>query len=171
MEVRMFNWVSYNCGTFLFVIAVSTPYINGIFPFLFRNMFHDKKNTDAIKLAQMVEYVRRQMQHLDSLNSKQLLTTGMVEWLPFQANNNTKASSHEIAVPWIALSRRYSRKSLFGIALPHCNRILNPEKVIVVIWNPQWNVDPKILESSYSLVDQILLKSLKKRTKTIHRSK
>ena len=62
-------------------------------------MFHDKKNTDAIKLAEIVDYVRRQTQHLDSLDSKQILTTGLVEWLPFRDNDLEKDSSHEVVVP------------------------------------------------------------------------
>ena len=62
-------------------------------------MFHDKKNTDAIKLAEMVEYVRRQVRHLDTQDSKQLLTTGVVDWLPFKKREVEKISLHEAAIP------------------------------------------------------------------------
>lgn len=66
---------------------------------LWRNMFHDKKNTDAVKLAEMVEYVRRQVRHLDTQDSKQLLTTGVVNWLPFKKSEAKKMSQHEAAIP------------------------------------------------------------------------
>ena len=51
---------------------------------LWRNMFHDKKNTDAENLAKFVDYVRRQIVHLENINSEVLLTTGQIEWLPFE---------------------------------------------------------------------------------------
>lgn len=51
---------------------------------LWRNMFHDKKNTDASNLASFVDYVRRQILHFENIDSEKLLTTGYIEWLPFQ---------------------------------------------------------------------------------------
>ncbi|XP_001626102.3 ubiquinol-cytochrome-c reductase complex assembly factor 1 [Nematostella vectensis] len=50
---------------------------------LWRNMFHDNR-TDAVQLASMVEYVRRQVQHLDGLDSKEILETGQITWLPLR---------------------------------------------------------------------------------------
>jgi len=47
-------------------------------------MVYDKRNTDARELANLVEYVRRQVQHLDNVDSEELLTTGQVPWLPFR---------------------------------------------------------------------------------------
>jgi cytochrome b pre-mRNA-processing protein 3 len=47
-------------------------------------MFYDKRKTDASQLANLVEYVRRQVQYLDNLDSEELLTTGVVLWLPFR---------------------------------------------------------------------------------------
>lgn len=65
---------------------------------LWRNMFHDKQNTDAIKLAEMVDYVRRQVRHLDRLDSKQFLETGEVKWLPLVEKDAKKTIVHgEIA--------------------------------------------------------------------------
>ncbi|XP_031556466.1 ubiquinol-cytochrome-c reductase complex assembly factor 1-like [Actinia tenebrosa] len=51
---------------------------------LWRNMFYDKRQTDASQLANLVKYVRRQVQHLDNLDPEELLTTGKVPWLPFR---------------------------------------------------------------------------------------
>lgn len=51
---------------------------------LWRNMFLDKKNTDASNLANFVDYVRRQILHLDNIETEKLLTTGYIEWLPFK---------------------------------------------------------------------------------------
>lgn len=57
---------------------------------LWRNMFHDKKNTDASNLASFVDYVRRQIFYLESIDSEKLLTTGHIEWLPFEESSEDK---------------------------------------------------------------------------------
>lgn len=66
---------------------------------LWRNMFHDKQHTDAIKLAEMVDYVRRQVCHLDRLDSKQLLETGEICWLPLKKKEVKKPSFHGDIAP------------------------------------------------------------------------
>ncbi|KAM3921208.1 ubiquinol-cytochrome c reductase complex assembly factor 1 [Leptodactylus fuscus] len=48
---------------------------------LWRNLF-DKKCDDPRQLELMVEYVRKQMQYLDSLDGEDLLLTGEVSWRP-----------------------------------------------------------------------------------------
>jgi cytochrome b pre-mRNA-processing protein 3 len=53
---------------------------------IWRNMFHNKKNTDASNLARFVEYVRKQVLHLENIDSEKLLTTGEIEWLPFKGH-------------------------------------------------------------------------------------
>ncbi|XP_028404687.1 ubiquinol-cytochrome-c reductase complex assembly factor 1-like [Dendronephthya gigantea] len=53
---------------------------------IWRNMFHNKKNTDASNLANFVEYVRKQVLHLESIDSEKLFITGEIEWLPFEGH-------------------------------------------------------------------------------------
>ncbi len=53
---------------------------------VWRNMFHNKKNTDASNLASFVEYIRKQVLHLESIDSERLFTTGEIEWLPFEGH-------------------------------------------------------------------------------------
>jgi cytochrome b pre-mRNA-processing protein 3 len=48
---------------------------------LWRNLF-DKNCADVSHLEQMVEYVRRQLAHLDKLESSELLITGLMRFLP-----------------------------------------------------------------------------------------
>ena len=43
----------------------------------------DKSNTDLTQLAWLVEYVRRQVKHMDALDSEHLLTDGCIQLLPF----------------------------------------------------------------------------------------
>ncbi|XP_029467473.1 ubiquinol-cytochrome-c reductase complex assembly factor 1 isoform X2 [Rhinatrema bivittatum] len=53
---------------------------------LWRNLFN-KQCDDPRHLELMVEYVRKQMQYLDTLNGEDLLLTGDVTWRPFMENN------------------------------------------------------------------------------------
>ena len=53
---------------------------------IWRNLFHNKKNTDASNLASFVEYVRKQVVHLESIDTEELLATGEIEWLPFESD-------------------------------------------------------------------------------------
>eukprot|EP00111_Clytia_hemisphaerica_P024825 TCONS_00073200-protein len=57
---------------------------------LWRNLFYNKANTDAEKLALMVEYVRKQIQHLEMQSSEDLVMTGRVDWLPLHEVNDQK---------------------------------------------------------------------------------
>lgn len=49
---------------------------------LWRNLFYNKANTDAVKLALMVEYVRKQIQYLETQSAEDILLYGKVNWLP-----------------------------------------------------------------------------------------
>ena len=53
---------------------------------IWRNMFHNKKNTDASNLANFVEYVRKQILHIENIDSETVLTTGQIDWLPFEGH-------------------------------------------------------------------------------------
>ncbi|XP_006007742.1 ubiquinol-cytochrome-c reductase complex assembly factor 1 [Latimeria chalumnae] len=53
---------------------------------LWRNLFN-RQCEDPRKLELTVEYVRKQMQYLDSLNGEDLLLTGEVKWRPFLEEN------------------------------------------------------------------------------------
>ncbi|KAM5135666.1 ubiquinol-cytochrome c reductase complex assembly factor 1 [Mantella aurantiaca] len=53
---------------------------------LWRNLFHMRCD-DPRQLELMVEYVRKQMQYLDSLNGEDLLLTGEVTWRPLVEND------------------------------------------------------------------------------------
>ena len=57
---------------------------NSVLYVYFRNLFDDKANTDPTQLAHVVEYIRRQVLHMDKLDSEQLLGTGEIELLPFK---------------------------------------------------------------------------------------
>lgn len=51
---------------------------------LWRNFFHNKKQTDAEVLARMVEYIRKNVQHLETYSRDHLLfQSGKFTWLPF----------------------------------------------------------------------------------------
>jgi len=52
--------------------------------FLCRNLIGDKTATDPSQLARVVEYVRRQVQHMDRLDSEQLMTKGNITLLPLE---------------------------------------------------------------------------------------
>lgn len=52
---------------------------------LWRNMFYNKKSTDAEALGRLVEYVRKNVQHLESLSADDLLYgDANFSWLPFK---------------------------------------------------------------------------------------
>ena len=53
---------------------------------LWRNLFPDKDASDPIALAKMVNYVRMQVGHLDSIPDKQLFSGEKFTWLPFEHN-------------------------------------------------------------------------------------
>ena len=49
-----------------------------------RHLVHDKESgTDPAQIAKLVEYVRKQVLHMDALDSKALLDNGTVTMLPF----------------------------------------------------------------------------------------
>lgn len=50
---------------------------------IWRNMLFDRTSADPTQLAKMVEYVRRQVQHMDRQDSKALLERGTITLLPF----------------------------------------------------------------------------------------
>ena len=52
--------------------------------FLCRNLIGDKTATDPSQLARVVEYMRRQVQHMDHLDSEQLMTKGNITLLPLK---------------------------------------------------------------------------------------
>ncbi|XP_071959667.1 ubiquinol-cytochrome-c reductase complex assembly factor 1-like [Antedon mediterranea] len=54
---------------------------------LWRNIFLQRCD-DPESLANMVEYVRMQIQYLETLDSSQLLQKGRIKWLPFKANTS-----------------------------------------------------------------------------------
>ena len=58
-------------------------------------MFHNKERTDAEQLARLVEYVRKNVQHLDSLTSEQILSNGHITWLPFYEEIEVEINSGE----------------------------------------------------------------------------
>ena len=48
-------------------------------------MFYNKKSTDAEALGQLVEYVRKNVQHLETLSANDLLYgDANFSWLPFK---------------------------------------------------------------------------------------
>lgn len=48
-------------------------------------MFYNKKDTDAEALGRLVEYVRKNVQHLETYTTDHLLyTSGTLSWLPFK---------------------------------------------------------------------------------------
>ena len=51
--------------------------------FLYRNLIRHKDETDPAQLAMVVEYMRKQVQHMDQLDSEHLTTTGKIKLLPF----------------------------------------------------------------------------------------
>jgi len=51
----------------------------------FRNMVFDKnQDTEPVRLAVMVEYVRKQVWHMDQVDSKALVEEGIISLLPFK---------------------------------------------------------------------------------------
>nr|XP_047902389.1 ubiquinol-cytochrome-c reductase complex assembly factor 1-like isoform X2 [Anser cygnoides] len=53
---------------------------------LWRNLFN-RNCEDPRHLELLVEYVRKQVQHLDALSGEDLLLTGEVSWRPLVENN------------------------------------------------------------------------------------
>ncbi|KAL9962713.1 hypothetical protein ACROYT_G031846 [Oculina patagonica] len=62
---------------------------------LWRNLFYNKERTDAEQLARLVEYVRKNVQHLDSVSSEQILCDGNITWLPFKEEAKVETESGE----------------------------------------------------------------------------
>ena len=62
----------------------------------FRNFFHNKKQTDAEVLARMVEYVRKNVQHLETYSRDHLLfQSGKFTWLPFNEEHGDREEEKE----------------------------------------------------------------------------
>lgn len=55
---------------------------------IWRNMIFEKSDTDPTHLAKMVDYIRRQVQHMDKQDSKALLERGSISLLPFSDEQN-----------------------------------------------------------------------------------
>ena len=49
---------------------------------IIRNLFQNKNRTDAEQLGRLVEYVRKNIQNLDSLPTEHVLQDGRITWLP-----------------------------------------------------------------------------------------
>lgn len=60
-----------------------------------RNLFYNKERTDAEQLARLVEYVRKNVQHLDNISSEQILCDGNITWLPFREEENVENDGGE----------------------------------------------------------------------------
>lgn len=60
-----------------------------------RNLFYNKERTDAEQLARLVEYVRKNVQHLDNISSEQILCDGNITWLPFREEENVESDGEE----------------------------------------------------------------------------
>uniref|UniRef100_H9H7F1 Ubiquinol-cytochrome c chaperone domain-containing protein n=1 Tax=Monodelphis domestica TaxID=13616 RepID=H9H7F1_MONDO len=58
----------------------------GLAAALWRTFFNQKCD-DPRQLELLVEYVRKQMQYLDSINGEELLLTGEVSWRPLVEKN------------------------------------------------------------------------------------
>jgi len=59
---------------------------------LWRNLFYNKKETDAEVLARLVEYVRKNVQHLETYSREHLLFRGgKFTWLPFKEQDELKS--------------------------------------------------------------------------------
>lgn len=56
-------------------------------------MFYNKKSTDAEALGRLVEYVRKNVQHLETLSADHLLYgEANFSWLPFKEEQKEKDS-------------------------------------------------------------------------------
>lgn len=60
-----------------------------------RNLFYNKERTDAEQLARLVEYVRKNVQHLDNISSEQILCDGNITWLPFREEETMESDGGE----------------------------------------------------------------------------
>lgn len=60
-----------------------------------RNLFYNKERTDAEQLARLVEYVRKNVQHLDNISSEQILCNGNITWLPFREEETVESDAGE----------------------------------------------------------------------------
>lgn len=54
---------------------------------IWRSLFDFDQNIDPIVLENMVMYIRKQIHHLDSLNSKIMLSNGLIPFLPVHGNS------------------------------------------------------------------------------------
>ena len=50
-------------------------------------MVFDREETDPRRLATMVEYVRRQVQHMDTQDSEAIMDNGTISLVPFSKIN------------------------------------------------------------------------------------
>lgn len=68
-------------------VRIGRMALNRIIPSLLccRNLFYNKKHTDAEVLGRLVEYVRKNVHHLENYSSEHLLfQSGKIIWLPFK---------------------------------------------------------------------------------------
>jgi cytochrome b pre-mRNA-processing protein 3 len=55
---------------------------------IWRNLIHDKSATDPVHLEVMVCYIRHQVQHMDSIDTEELLSKGLITLLPFDPHSS-----------------------------------------------------------------------------------
>jgi len=58
---------------------------------LWRNLFYHKENTDAESLALLVGYVRKQIQHLETQSTNDIIMNGKIDWLPLNEQEANEA--------------------------------------------------------------------------------
>ncbi|KAJ7351006.1 Ubiquinol-cytochrome-c reductase complex assembly factor 1 [Desmophyllum pertusum] len=58
---------------------------------IWRNLFSNKKHTDAEQLGRLVEYVRKNVQYLESIPGEHLLHDGSFKWLPLKEQEMEEA--------------------------------------------------------------------------------
>ena len=64
-------------------------------------MFYNKKGTDAEALGRLVEYVRKNVQHLETYTTDHLLyNSGKLSWLPFKEEEEETAKEEGVDKEW-----------------------------------------------------------------------
>lgn len=64
---------------------------------LWRNLFYRRADADVQSLALMVDYVRRQIQHLEQQSSDSFLLDGTIKWLPLHENENPVETTSDVS--------------------------------------------------------------------------
>ena len=64
-------------------------------PYLCRHLIQEKESgTDPTQIARLVEYVRKQVLHMDAIDSKELLDNGTITMLPFTDRTSANQSDN-----------------------------------------------------------------------------